>query len=84
MTYFYCVHVFVMQGGSTITAPLPPWLWDGMASFAPEVAKLACEGLDLSSAAAYFQVTRKLLAFSAYSEEVGCSVVLGSCRLSEQ
>lgn len=43
------------KGSSTITAPLPPWLWDGMAAFAPELAELACESMDVASAAAYFQ-----------------------------
>ena len=45
-----------MQGNIGIVAQPPQWLWDGMAAFAPEVAELACEGVDVASAAAYFKV----------------------------
>lgn len=46
----------LLQGNVGIVAQPPQWLWDGMATFAPEVADLACEGVDVASAAAYFKV----------------------------
>lgn len=45
-----------MQGNIGIVAQPPQWLWEGMAAFAPEAAELACEGVDVASAAAYFKV----------------------------
>lgn len=40
--------------GRTVAQP-PHWLWDGLASLAPEAAQLANEGVDVASAAAYFR-----------------------------
>ena len=47
----------VVKGkGKAVTAP-PAWVWEGLATHAPEGAELACRAADASSAARYFEVT---------------------------
>lgn len=41
--------------GKAVTAP-PAWVWEGLATHAPESAELACRAVDASSAARYFEV----------------------------
>lgn len=45
----------MLQGrGRALMLP-PAWLWEALAQHAPEAAALACQAVDLSSAANYFQ-----------------------------
>ena len=59
----YCVCCFLSRGASChdaqsrrAEASPPQWVWEGFAQFAPGAAELAARGLDLSAAAAYFDV----------------------------
>lgn len=42
--------------GRAVTAP-PAWVWEGLATHAPDSARLACRAADASSAARYFEVS---------------------------
>ena len=46
-----------LQGkGRSLTLP-PAWIWEALAEHAPEAAAVACQAVDLSLAAGYFQVS---------------------------
>ncbi|KAK9815889.1 hypothetical protein WJX72_011499 [[Myrmecia] bisecta] len=40
--------------GRAVTAP-PQWIWEGLATYAPQAAELACQAADVASAAKYFE-----------------------------
>ena len=51
ISYFIC-----LQGkGRAVLVP-PQWIWEGFAQFAPDAAEVACNALDILSAARYFEV----------------------------
>ena len=49
-------HLCVSKGkGRAVLVP-PQWIWEGFAQFAPDAAEVACNALDMLSAARYFDV----------------------------
>ena len=81
----------MLQGkGRALMLP-PGWIWESLGQHAPEAGALACQAVDLSSAANYFQVLsggRLLIIFymssmmglelSAESDARDCDAPLGN------
>lgn len=55
--------------GKAVTAP-PFWIWEGLATHAPEAAQLACEAADAASAAKYFEASACLQPSFALADSV--------------
>ena len=47
----------VVKGKGKAVTATPAWVWEGLATHAPEGAEVACRAADASSAARYFEVT---------------------------
>ena len=47
----------IVKGKGKAVTALPGWVWEGLATHAPDSAELACRAADASSAARYFEVS---------------------------